>query len=250
MEPGIVPRDMIPPAEMDPSKLSLAETTSMLAEKKPIPRICKRCKTVKPINAHHCSSCGRCIIRMDHHCPWVNNCVAIMNQKYFLLFLLYTFLCCVYSGVLLVARFISCTRDLRACSVSSGGAIMCILNFIEAIIFGLFTMMMMWDQLTAIRDDLPGIDALQNKKSKPKGFYNAMKDVFGESTLSWRWLLPLNPTQKLHEYLRDELHKLHEDREPAQQQDAAGDDHHGHHHGHSHSHGAGAEIDYMFEDME
>ena len=52
-------------------------------------RLCKYCNELKPLRTHHCSLCGICIIKMDHHCPWINNCVGQNNQRYFLLFLLH-----------------------------------------------------------------------------------------------------------------------------------------------------------------
>ncbi|KAI0987052.1 hypothetical protein GJ496_007325 [Pomphorhynchus laevis] len=64
------------------------------------PFTCRKCNMPKPHRTHHCSVCQKCILRMDHHCPWINNCVGFYNHRFFFLFCLYTTIGCVYVYVL------------------------------------------------------------------------------------------------------------------------------------------------------
>lgn len=52
-------------------------------------RHCKWCLKYKPDRCHHCRICNICVLRMDHHCPWVYNCIGFRNHKYFFLLLVY-----------------------------------------------------------------------------------------------------------------------------------------------------------------
>ncbi|KAI6211557.1 Palmitoyltransferase [Aphelenchoides besseyi] len=47
------------------------------------------CSLLKPDRSHHCSSCGFCVVRFDHHCPWINKCVSHSNYKFFMLYITY-----------------------------------------------------------------------------------------------------------------------------------------------------------------
>lgn len=50
---------------------------------------CSKCQLWRPERAHHCKSLGMCVLRMDHFCPWIGNCVGFNNHKQFVLMNLY-----------------------------------------------------------------------------------------------------------------------------------------------------------------
>ncbi|CAJ1381377.1 unnamed protein product [Effrenium voratum] len=66
------------------------------------PNWCTKCSCWKPPRSHHCSTCNRCILRMDHHCPFTGNCIGARNHGHFILFYIFAFIGLLYSLVLCV----------------------------------------------------------------------------------------------------------------------------------------------------
>ena len=93
---------------------------------------CGKCKGPKPLRSHHCSVCNKCVLKMDHHCPWIMNCVGHKNHRYFLLFLFYVTLGCIFITFTGYTRFYTKPRSnsVRICFV---------LAFVFSIVLFLFT---------------------------------------------------------------------------------------------------------------
>lgn len=90
-------------------------------------RRCHKCNdNYKPPRAHHDSVTGRCIVKMDHYCPWVCNAVGALNHKFFVLFIFYTLLTSLQAMLLIALRMIRCgwvqDDDSSDESVPSAGA--------------------------------------------------------------------------------------------------------------------------------
>ncbi|ORM41126.1 Palmitoyltransferase ZDHHC9 [Babesia sp. Xinjiang] len=56
-------------------------------------KYCVTCHIYRPPRTVHCSSCGGCVLRYDHHCPYVGNCIGFNNYRKFSLFVV---TCCLY----------------------------------------------------------------------------------------------------------------------------------------------------------
>jgi hypothetical protein len=53
----------------------------------PVYNLCHTCKAVRPVRAKHCRQCNRCVEVLDHHCPWIDNCIGRKNRVPFTVFL-------------------------------------------------------------------------------------------------------------------------------------------------------------------
>ena len=185
----------------DPGKVPLPSTTldfsdmhqaaSLLNKDENNWTVCSRCETYRPPRAHHCRVCGRCIQKMDHHCPWINNCVGERNQKYFVLFLLYTGATSLHA-ILLAS--ISLSLPCIDCSenyASRTRQVYVITLIIEGLIFGLFVIVLLCDQFSSICNDTTAVEYVQKKPTRrnQKSRIELLMEVFGKGP-SVLWFLP------------------------------------------------------------
>lgn len=95
-----------------------------------LPRWCSTCRIWRPDRSRHCREKNRCVLKLDHFCPWVGGIVSETSMKFFIQFNTYTFLYTIFDWVLAVVLI----AQSRSAGVGIDG------NWIAMLILGLFFM--------------------------------------------------------------------------------------------------------------
>lgn len=187
-DPGAIPRNTFHIAKDDINK--------------PPPQVCLRCRCEKSHRVHHCSVCERCIDKMDHHCPWVNNCVGYYNQKHFVLFLFYIMVACIYSFIMLIIRASFCASNNKSelCTRPREDTALDLMLGMAALfvggVFFLFVTVMLYDQLSCIINNTSGIDMLKKTPIEKRSVRTNLEETFG-GRFSIFWFLPTKVRRNL-----------------------------------------------------
>jgi len=158
-------------------------------------RTCKWCCKYKPDRAHHCRVCRMCILKMDHHCPWIYNCVGWRNFKYFYLLILYVVLSLHWIVWTMMGTLLDAVNDessafLPLFMVLLGESLAIMIGLVMTLFLGFHTYLMC-KAMTTIEFCEKSKDPRRSSSLYTKDLMSNIKAVLGENMLLW--FLPFSP---------------------------------------------------------
>ncbi|KRZ19087.1 Palmitoyltransferase ZDHHC2, partial [Trichinella zimbabwensis] len=158
-------------------------------------RYCEKCQIIKPDRAHHCSICGICLLKMDHHCPWVNTCVHFGNYKFFILFLGYAWIMCLFIALTDLKYFVAFWTDEGRMQKKSQFHIMflffvaCMFFFSVSSLFSYHLWLTSKNRSTLESFRAPIFSHGPDKEGFNLGMSRNFREIFGDSP--FYWLIPV-----------------------------------------------------------
>jgi len=164
-------------------------------------RYCEKCLCIKTDRSHHCSVCETCTLKMDHHCPWVNNCVGFHNYKFFLLFLGYAVSYCLWIAATTARHFINIWlyREDEEETVAGSAKYHILFVFFVSILFSISLSSLFWYHIWLVLHNRSTLEQFrapmfENNQSDPNGWslgrLNNVREVFGSCV--WLWPVPVS----------------------------------------------------------
>eukprot|EP00298_Acanthocystis_sp_HF-20_P001886 c12360_g1_i2.p1 GENE.c12360_g1_i2~~c12360_g1_i2.p1 ORF type:complete len:286 (-),score=81.64 c12360_g1_i2:27-884(-) len=147
---------------------------------------CRNCLRFKPPRSHYDSITRRLVLNMDHFCPWVVNTVGFYNRKFFILFLFYTCLACLWFVIAIVVRVAFFSVDIFHISGRMDGA-----RVIAFAVDGMFLLVLgafLEYHLKLVINNETTIDEGQVPEYNV-GWRKNVEQVFGRN--KWLWLVPV-----------------------------------------------------------
>ncbi|KAI7737233.1 hypothetical protein M8C21_012120 [Ambrosia artemisiifolia] len=194
-DPGSVPDNWKPPSQenLEAGPDTSASTSLDVPENRQALGYCRYCRNGKPPRCHHCSVCQRCVLKMDHHCVWVVNCVGARNYKFFLLFLLYTFLETTMDTIVLLPSFLKFFKEAAGHTNSASDLALTFLTFVLNVAFALSLLCFIIMHASLLSSNTTSVEVYE-KKGAVRWKYDLGRKKNFEQVFGMRkalWLLPL-----------------------------------------------------------
>ncbi|CAF3482421.1 unnamed protein product [Rotaria sp. Silwood1] len=167
-------------------------------------RYCSICKCIKPDRAHHCSVCEKCVLRYDHHCPC---CISYGNYKFFILFLGWALIFCIYVAATSLQYFILSWQSMtnldkhETSPISRSGKYHILFLFFIAIVFAISVSSLYFYHIFLIVKNRTTVESHRapifangpQKDGFDLGWKENIQEIFGSNLLEA--LIPIYTTQ-------------------------------------------------------
>jgi hypothetical protein len=170
-------------------------------------RFCRKSQCIKPDRSHYDSMTKQLVLKMDHYCPWVANCIGYSNYKYFVMFLFYAIVYCFCIMGLTLHPFLqvwTSNGNSSDSSFTSSFRLQSMFVFMAASIFSLslaflFSMHLYLISTNRTTIELYSAPVIENLGGL-KHAYNISclknwKQVCGENVLLWFFPVKTNPEE-------------------------------------------------------